>query len=493
MSTPTENDKLIAAAVARLKRIEKTEDFDPNRPGSRPNATQQQFFDDLDRHTFRYLRGGNRSGKTQTAAREVAWILTETHPKWKRPTYWGEQKLLILALGQTTQQIRHTMWEKVKAYLEPGTYKENFAGIVLQSVEYLPNGNKIVFISHNNPNEARKNAQSYGAHYVWLDEMPGTAELVEELHKRILDTRGHFVATFTPKVINDKIKRMVDATHEPYGKVYKLHTLLNPIYDEEDKKKIIASFAGLSDTQRQNSLEGDWLVGEEMVYAWDYDKMSRPLPEHYHKGWRHLLSVDPALKSKLGLTLWGEDPESGVWHLILSKYITNVYVPTEIVTTCENLVKGYNICRRVSDVAPFYTETASKMGFVYITIHNKAHRKGELIKGLQQAMGSRINIPAWNEDFIQEITTCRWAEGFQGDKIVNSSSFHLIDSAQYAVDLFPKFEKQQSHRNFYAYLVEADDKRRAKEKMQKNGMSIQKNGIVRVKRGARRGYLLTGR
>jgi hypothetical protein len=101
--------------------------------------------------------------------------------------------------------------------------------------------------------------------------------------------------------------------------------------------------------------------------------------------------------------------------------------------------KGYNIVRRVSDPhESWYFGTAQdlKIKPAYSTIYDKANRKGELIKNVQTAIGTRLFICSWCVDLIDEFNTMRWSDT-AADKIVNSQSFHLMDALQYGLDILP--------------------------------------------------------
>ncbi len=149
----TSSDKLVAAALRRLEILGKRESFDPNNLESRPTAKQQEVFDDFGVVKQQWIRAGNQSGKSQTCARLITWMLTNSHPVWKRPEEWGSEPLLIIVAGRTGKQIEDSLLPKLRGYLEPGTYKEVRIGNIIQRLE-LTNGDRVIFQSLENPNVA---------------------------------------------------------------------------------------------------------------------------------------------------------------------------------------------------------------------------------------------------------------------------------------------------------------------------------------------------
>ena len=474
-----ERDQILAAALRRLEKLRVIECFDPNNLESRPTESQSEVLDDLGSIRYRYALGGNQSGKSQLGSREVSWLFNENHPNWERPTEWGEEPLQILVIGRTTKQVEEVLWKKIERFLEPGSWKAQRIGGVIQKVTHTGNGNTILFFSHHADNEAREKVQAFTAHYVWLDEMPKSYKLIEELHRRIQAKKGYFLATFTPKVINSEIRRLVDSSDGVFSRKYKLRMFDNPVYSEEDKKDILASLVSASKDYRQTILEGDWAVGEEMVYQITPEMIQNP--NGYSKSWRHVESVDPATESKMGYTLWAEDPRTFVWYCIQADYITGLYDPVRIVEEMQERTRNYNIVRRISDPHEgWYLNRASAAGVrpTYMTPFAKNNgRKTELIKNLQHALSSgRIRVANWCEDLIEEFESCRWSERIDG-KIINSSRFHLLDTAQYFVDLIPKPEKQVITGTWDQWLYESNEKRKIVEQQKKRMNQITRGRI----------------
>ncbi len=445
--------------MRRLEVIQKQLCFDPAHPESKPTTAQQEVINDFGIVRTQWIVAATQSGKSQTCSRLLTWMLTDTHPSWKRPEDWGEEPLLALVAGRTGRQIEESLIPKLVSYLDPGTWKLVKIGNITQRLE-LTNGNRIVFQSLENPSVARERIQSYVAHISWLDEMPPTAFIVDEMQRRVQARNGYFLGSFTPLVVNDEIKRAVDSAVLPYSKKYVFRMFDNPLYASEERRaEILSSMSHLPEAVRNTRLYGEWSTSDESVYYFDYDTMVA-MPEGYSPMWRHVESVDPALKSALGLTLWAENPHNNKWYCILSEYVKGVLVPSELVKVVRAKTKNVNIVRRISDPHEvWYIQTAASMGLSYMGVYKKHERKSELIKQLQEKLGSVIILSPNCVDLITELQECRWSDRADG-KIVNSSSFHLLDSAQYFCDSIPKPDNKIIAETWHDYLFQANEKRK---------------------------------
>lgn len=458
--------RVVASALHRLDRMRRQEAFDPAQPDSRPTLAQQEVIDDFGKIRHQYIRAGSQGGKTSCCARLLTWFLTDTNPKWKRPASWGDEKILCVVAGRTGKQIEESLLPRIKGYLEPGTYKEVRLGNIIQRLEITSGtgeGNRVVFQSLENPTTARERLQSYTAHLAWVDELPPTIEIVMELLRSIQARDGHFLASFTPLVRSLEVQQFVDQVQLPKGKVYRFNMLDNPVYaDPKRKEEILQTLATLPDAQRKARLFGDWMTGDDAVYHFDYNSMVE-LPIGYSPLWRHVESVDPALKSALGLTMWAENPVTGIWYLVKSEEVKGILVPTELVKAVRDRTSHMNIVRRISDPHEvWYIQTAAAMGIHYIGVHKKNERKSELIKQFQECLGPRIRISPTETDFIAEIQDCRWSDKTDG-KIVNASSYHMLDAAQYFCDNIPRPEKTIISGSWQEWLYKANEKRKLDE------------------------------
>jgi hypothetical protein len=257
-----------------------------------------------------------------------------------------------------------------------------------------------------------------------------------------------------------EIQKYVDQLKESEGKVYRFNMLDNPLYsDPIRKQQLIDRYNYLSDEQRRMIFEGEWLAADGQVYHFDYASMVA-MPEGYTPMWRHIEAVDPAISSATGVSIWAENPKTGIWYCIRTGYVKNILVPTDIVNAVRTFSRDLNVIRRISDYAPWFVNTASSMGIQYLTVQDKNHsRKEELIKRLQEALVQDIRIAPHCTELIEELQECRWSDKAEG-KIVNHSSFHVIDTAQYFVDIKPKREVQPTYTSHDDFLYQQNEKRK---------------------------------
>jgi hypothetical protein len=479
--------KLIAVATNKLKKLAIQQAFDPAFPDSRPTIPQEEIIKDFGSVKQQWIVAANQSGKSQTSLRNLTWMLTDSHPHWTRPAAWANEALLAIVLGRNGKQLEDSIIPRIASYLEPGTYKLVRVGNQTNRME-LDNGNRIVFQSYENPKQARERVQSYVAHFALIDEMPTSADLIHELLRRVQTRDGYFMAAFTPLLVNNEIRNMVDDAKEPLAKKYMLRMFDNPRYASSEKQaEVLASMQHMSESQRNARLFGHWTVPDQAVYQFDAETMVEAPPD-YSPSWRHVEASDPATQSKFGFTLWAEHPNTGMWYCIRADYIEGVFVPEEILKEVLKRTSGVNIVRRICDPhEAWYIHTASSKGVTYVTPYDKNSRKGELIKGLQTALSKDIRIAPWCQGLIDELQTCQWSETAE-NKIVNASRFHLLDTAQYFVDCKPKFEGVRQAVSWEAELRAANAIRKKKESLKQTMVA---KGMIRntnfLQRPGRRG------
>jgi len=462
--TISTKDLLKAAAAAKLKTLQLQLCFDPNYEDSRPTEAQEAFFKDAGKVKFRYLIGGNGSGKSAVGGRELAWIVQDKHPYWKMPEDWKKRPLQILVIGKSRNILHHELWaKKIKPFFGPTDWKESVVGGSLQSATHKTDGHKIIFLTHSDGSQkAIDNLQAYDADVVWLDEMPAKQAVLEETQRRARRPNTLWFATFTPKAVNVKIRKLVDAAKEPIAKRYRMSRLDVP---GVDKLKELAGLEGLTNAQKATILYGDWAVGDEHVYSVDMDTMICRLPTDYSTSWRHVESVDPG-SNRGGLTVWAEEPKTKVWYCVKAEYIDNLRDPVAFYDYCQNATAKYNIVRRICDPAatPHIGHAAAReCSPPYIVPYAKNQgRKEEMIKNFQkQLSGGKLRIVEEScPELIDELNNM---QRNANDKIINSHAYHLTDTCHYFADLVPEPVEDISSMSRDEWILKQDNKRRAAE------------------------------
>lgn len=412
--------------------------FDGANLASRPTPMQDSVLKDATTRVF-WLVCANRSGKSQLGSRVVTWWFNNEHPYMERPAEWGDGPLQILVVGRVGEQITSELYEKkIKPFLMPGTYKEVRIGNELKRVENKKNGNRIIFFSHHDAANAREKVQAFTANVVWLDEMPDDAGLISELLMRVLTTNGRLYATFTPLIRNEDIRRMVDQPRDSARKV-SLLILDNPVFkgrEKEIESEIRANCA--SEDEFRARMYGEWYHGDTRVFAY-YSSRHRGIPENYDPSWRHIAVLDPAASGYAGLIIGAENPDTGKWVIVKAKYLQGSSA-VELLATVEQEIVGVNIVAKWCDCNPagFHKES-SRQGKRWRPYTDKGDRKLELINKVNIWLGhDRFLVAPAAYRLEDEMAKCAWSDR-NSDKIVNASSYHLLDCLRYLLDVVPEW------------------------------------------------------
>ena len=351
---------------------------------------------------------------------------------------WPEEPMVIIVVGRIHNQVEELWDKKIKPFLEPGEYRENRQGGTLQYAINPKNGSKIIFCTHGS-SETREKLQSYTANLVWIDEMTDNLGILEELQRRVQAKRGRMLLTATPKIRAEAVKKFIE-TPTSHSRVYRISMLDNPIYDDR-RAEILEQIAGLPEAQRNTILYGDWYVGELAVFSFD-PATHVEMPRGYSAMWPHVVAVDPAASGLMGFTLWAApDNHAHRWWCVKADYIKGG-APSDLVELVEDKVANHNVMYRIFDShEAWFAKQASKMKVTYRGVPNKRSRKNELITQLNQALANgRIRLAPSVVDLASELSTAQWSETVE-DKIINASSFHLADCAQYFVDMMPSYKE----------------------------------------------------
>jgi len=494
---------------------------------SRPTEKQWSFFNSINTPSikYRYINGGNQGSKTSQGVRELTWLIQDVHPSFERPnkhhchicknkdievkgqagaeTYfcscgniwkdWGDIPFGCIVMGESRTNIEENLWPRIRALLINGddksVWKPKQTGGHLQSVENLETGAKIIFLPHGySEEEARKATQGFTLMFVWVDELPALT-VMEELQRRVDARLAYFLGTFTPKKVDPKVRRFIQGQLKSgIALQFIFEKYDNPQFahiKEFEKKKLV----GLSKARRQTIEEGAWPEDEAQVYSWDYDTMTVPsLPEGYHKGWSHMEIVDPAMVNKMGYMLCTLDERTGIWYTVRAEYIHGEAAPSELVRIVDSMSQGYNIQWWASDTEQFFIREA-QLQFPhkkYKTPYKKTSRKKDLIKNLQQALSEgSFKVLQDHVDLIDEIEECKYNDS--GEKIIAATKYHLLDCAQYHVDIRPKVVVFEEEKSMYQIKKEATLKYRKKKEQQHKYIKLKgKRNSLFKRRGRKR-------
>jgi phage terminase large subunit-like protein len=441
------NDPLIEKKLelVRLRKLHQRRlllAFDGLNPDAVPTEAQMSVLRDADTKVF-WIVAANRSGKSQTGARVVAWWFNDNHPYMERPLEWGKGPLQILVVGRVGEQMTSELWErKLKPFLKPGDYKEVRIGNDLKRVINLKNNNTIIFLSHHDAANAREKVQAFTSHVVWLDEMPDDAGIVTELFVRTISGGGRLYATFTPLLKNEEIRRIIEMD-SPGARKIQLKMLDNPVYrgreaEVEQQMRAMCS----SEAEFRARMYGDWYAGDSRVFSYDHHRNRLPPPVDYDQAWRHVAVVDPSASGLTGFVLAAEDPSNGHWYVVKAIYLKGE-AAYELVGHVEAETAGYNVVLRLTDCNPagFYKE-AARRNLRWVPYTEKQDRKLETI-GLANTWlaQSRVFVTPAAFRLEEELVLCSWSEK-NPDKIAGASKYHLTDCFRYLLDRIPRWDPE---------------------------------------------------
>lgn len=353
---------------------------------------------------------------------------------------------LTLVVGSKTSQLTGEMWDKkILPFLEGVKIRVEKAGHAVKKVINIDESspgyrNEILFFSHDNAKQASARMQGITVHDVWLDELPDSWKLVEELHQRTAARRSQFCATFTPKTPNPEVRRIIDESDRSIVSVYRFGMLDNPAYANRREEQL-KTLEGLSEAMKRCILYGDWLDGDDKVFLFSKENNVIDNIQGYDPTWPHVLSVDPAM-SVVGYGVGCWSPIEERWFVIRTGYLKvdkSEDSPKTIINKMERIVSKYNIVRRIYDCHETWWMTTAReeYGLRYIPVR-KDKRKKELLVNLIKAVGERkILFVGDQKECYDELHRAEWHPD-KDHVIRNGTHYHIIDSLQYLIDLLPR-------------------------------------------------------
>lgn len=141
---------------------------------------------------YKAFLGGNRSGKTETAAIEVVWSILGDHPfrQITTPQHWRVHVPSYPQLEAVVKEKFHKYIPREALYGGAWDKGWNDKYHILR----LKNGSKVTFSTHKSDLLAMEGASLHG---VWIDE-ECSYEQYKSLLFRLLDTDGRMLVTATP-------------------------------------------------------------------------------------------------------------------------------------------------------------------------------------------------------------------------------------------------------------------------------------------------------
>lgn len=315
--------------------LKQLQSFIPWEPSAKPFPKQVEYF--ADESYYILLRMPNRAAKTFSWCRNLAWIVTSTHPYQPRhnaafqakikgwdcvdifDAYLKMPSLTIWVLSPDYSFNNDVIWKQYLSRFIPSWFYQDENG--KDMITYTQHGN-IDTITFKNGTEIsfRSYAQRLlsmmgrAVDYVFIDEMPPHLQIISELFMRTQDKGGTLHMAFTPLVVNEEIKNLLE--NHPNVVQHRWTIMDNPLYGQNPDKlrRYLQDLQHLPENERRARLEGEWYYElEDFVFEGlepkVVDDFEVPLD------WRRVRSLDPSTHTN-GYVELAEDPRTGTWYII---------------------------------------------------------------------------------------------------------------------------------------------------------------------------------
>lgn len=250
----------------------------------KPYDYQKRFYDAGATYKQRYLRAGNRTGKTYGAAYEMAMHLTGLYPDWwqgERVTGSGHRFACIgISLDSVAKVMQKELFgvedARVKSELGRGAIPIdhieldegwNSDGAVIRSckIKSVYGGyNTIMFYGSNNI-DALMGLTLKG---VWLDEEPpfNSLELYSQAVTRTATTGGFVMLTATPEQGMTPLNKMYETNEDKFLYLQSVSWDECPHITPEIAKQLLA---GIAKYQHDMRMKGLPVLGQGAVFQYD--------------------------------------------------------------------------------------------------------------------------------------------------------------------------------------------------------------------------------
>ncbi|HXS06270.1 MAG TPA: terminase family protein [Rhizomicrobium sp.] len=320
----------LEAALKELERLDAATTF--NKIAEfKPYQKQQLFFEKGATFRERMILGGNRTGKSETGAAEVAYHATGLYPSWWRGKRW-KRPVTIWAAGVSGQAVRDVSQTKLLG--PPGVAAALGSGFIPKSCilktsasHSAPDAVDTVQVKHVSGGTSTITFKTYaqgrdpffGAHVdvIWLDEPEkpteaGDAVIFTECLARVASTGGIIFQTATP--IYGSTSTVLRFTEEESPDRWHVY------FDITDALHIPASerasiIAGYPAHERDARAHGWPTIGAGKIFTTPEDQIvcdDFKLPDWYRLLW----SVDWGISHPFAGTLLAHDSQSDIIYVV---------------------------------------------------------------------------------------------------------------------------------------------------------------------------------
>lgn len=384
-----------------------------------------------------YIRlafGGNRSGKTYTAANEGRFFFEGKHPYQKIPP---KSRIWVLSVEYRT--IYEGMYLHFKEILPWWNIKRvgpKIPGYDMPSFIESNNGSRIDFISIQGGEETRKKIQSAEVDLIIIDEeIPGS--FFTELEFRLATRGGRFVISATlvqSELWLLNLEQRAEAG-DPDVALFRLNTLENKYNSEIGVQRAIGN---LSPEEYEVRILGKSRRRKGLVYG-NFSNSHLVDPFEIPKEWFRGMCFDPGFRT--AAALWfALEPETQTHYLYREMYLHNTtledvvvfirnaekWIEAELPDGTIGWVEGEdteNIAIRLIDPAAFKTHSdgslaigfklADKYGFDFEPANNDKTKNIEDVRELMKfSLDGQPRLKVFKSlvNFQEEIKTYKFKE-----------------------------------------------------------------------------------
>jgi phage terminase large subunit-like protein len=277
---PLTSKKELAKAFILRKKVKeqkRLEDFKPWEP-DQANAFRSKA-------RTRIILGGNRSGKTEIGAVDVAHMFMGTHP-------YRENRIpmIIKVIAQTYPNHIHNIIQPKLFKLIPQSaiksQKKNSDGVVVHIEGY--NGSVIDFLAYS---QEGMTFEGFDADMAWFDEPP-PENVYKGVRRGLVDRQGTILFTMTPlsepwfyqRIFMPAVQGELRSTE-----VFFLYTSNNPHIDKDEIEDFKKNY---TEEELKSRLYGNFLHLSGIIYPFE-QKIHKIKYFDWPREWPVWMSIDP--------------------------------------------------------------------------------------------------------------------------------------------------------------------------------------------------------
>lgn len=284
-------------------------------PDNHPERPQLAFHKST--APIRIIFGGNQSGKSRSAAQEIAWWLTENHP-------WQETPVapVIYVISASYRTVEQGIWRHLKDIIPEWLIEKvgpKVSGYEIPQFIRLRLGGIIYFFSAEGRESARQNLQAAECDLVAIDEEVGQ-EAWNELMARRLSQGGRVIVSATLIRSELWLLDLEDKAENSPGSGVDLFRFST--YRARDAGHVSASVVKemevlLSEEERDVRLRGKSRRSEGLVYP-EFGREHIVEPHEIPSDWTRYMAIDPGFRCLA--VLWAAIGPDGRYEIYREGY-----------------------------------------------------------------------------------------------------------------------------------------------------------------------------